>query len=255
LDALSGRIVVPPNQSRQEVSMACRGGDQAIVNMLDSWLERAPQESLEMLSMLQLSCQDTIESPKDDDNNNKENEYLILKEKGANFQLIDTAARIKELFQKLVAEGNDPTTAAAKAISIVGEGQKKSTKLNSGPLNGKAIQIGPHKDNNILDHTFTTLVDHNSPSEVADVLSTMLKYLNNAAKEPWTPKYRTFKLSNKVADQITRVEGGLELLQGIGFDVFGTSQDFKATLPAAADLNAMTERLKGLLESLPTMKL
>ena len=90
----------------------------------------------------------------------------------------------------------------------------------------------------------------NSPVVVADVLSTMLKYVNNAAKEPWTNRYRSFKLSNKVADQITRVEGGLGLLQGIGFDISFSSQDFKATIPVGADLDAMTQRLVHLLEGI-----
>lgn len=244
LDALSGRVVVTPDQSRQEVAIACRGGEQAIENMLDSWLERVPQESLEMLSMLQLSTQDTAENKNTSD---EENAYLFLKEKSPKSQVVDTAARIKELFEQLVAQGNDATAAAAQAISMVGDEQKGS--LESGPLNGKAIQIGPHKDIKGLNKAFQTVMDWNSPTAVSEILSTMLKYTQNAAKEPWTAKYRTFKLSNKVADQITRVEGGLGLLQGIGFNIFGTSQDFKATIPASADLDAMTDLLNRLLET------
>ena len=88
---------------------------------------------------------------------------------------------------------------------------------------------------------------------VVQLCQSMLKYLNNAAKEPWTNKYRSFKLSNKVADQITRVEGGVGLLQDIGFEVHSSPrQDFKATIPVGADLDAMTERLTHLLESIAT---
>jgi hypothetical protein len=248
LDALSGRVVVPPDESRQAVAMACRSGEHAIESLLESWLERMPHDSREMLSMLELSCEEkVVESQKADD---KVIEYLVAKEKDSNPRTVDTAARIKEIFEKLVGEGSDPTAAAAKAIAMVGEEQGRHRVFGSGPLNGKAIQIGPHKSYNTLDQAFTTFVERNSPIVAAEVLSTTLKYLKNASKEPWTPKYRTFKLSNKVADQITRAEGGLGLLQGLGFDVFGTSQDFKATIPVSSDLDAMTETLTRLFDSI-----
>lgn len=247
LDALSGRVVVPPDESRQAVAMACRSGEHAIESMLESWLERMPHDSREMLSMLELSCEEEVESQKVDD---KVIEYLVAKEKDSNPRTVDTAARIKEIFEKLVGEGSDPTTAAVKAIAMAGEEEGGQRVLDSGPLNGKAIQIGPHKSYNTLDQAFTTFVERNSPIVVAEVLSTTLKYLKNASKEPWTPKYRTFKLSNKVADQITRAEGALGLLQELGFDVFGTSQDFKATIPVSSDLDAMIEMLTRLLDSI-----
>lgn len=231
--------------------MACRGGEQAIENMLESWLERAPQESREMLSMLELSCLETTdESSKV---NEKENEYLN-KPENSNGNIVDSSTRIKEIFEQLVADGTDPNAAAARAIGIYGEEQAAATKrLPSGPLNGKAIQVGPHADVNLLDQTFANAMNCNSPPVIAEALSTMLKYLNNAAKEPWTNKYRSFKLSNKVADQITRVEGGVGLLQGVGFEVHSSPrQDFKATIPVSADLDAMTERLTHLLESIAT---
>lgn len=207
LDTLTGRVVIPPQESRQAVAMACRGGELAIENMLESWLERAPQESREILTMLELSCVE--ETNRNVNENEKESEYLTKHEDSQHI-----------------------------------------TKLSAGTLNGKAIQSGPHTDENLLDQTFANAMNCNSPVVVAEVLSTMLKYVNNAAKEPWTNRYRSFKLSNKVADQITRVEGGLGLLQGIGFDISFTSQDFKATIPVGADLDAMTQRLVHLLEGI-----
>ena len=36
LDTLTGRVVIPPQESRQAVAMACRGGELAIENMLES---------------------------------------------------------------------------------------------------------------------------------------------------------------------------------------------------------------------------
>jgi thiol-disulfide isomerase/thioredoxin len=243
LDAVSGQVVVPAKESRQAVAMACRGGELQIEAMLDSWLERTPQESREMLSMLELSCQDEEAEEADE----KENPYLV----GGETKPVDTAARIKEFFGKLVAEGSDPTAAAAKAIGLIAEEQKSGPKLEAGPLTGKAIRAGPAlSDEDTLDQAFARALDWNSPSIVADVLSTALKYLKNTTKEPWSPKFRTFKLSNKVADQVTRAEGCLGLLQGLGFEVFGTSQDFKATIPVAADLEAMNETITRLLEGL-----
>jgi hypothetical protein len=233
--------------------MACRKGEQGIEEMFDKWLEQTPQESREMLSMLELSCQEDVED--DDDTAKKENPYLLLGEKKKP-KKVDPAARIKGFFEKLVAEGNDPTTAAAKAIGMLAEEQRNGPKLEPGPLNGQASRTGPplSRNDDVLDQALARAVEWNSPSAVSGVLSTALKYLNNASKEPWAPRFRTFKLGNKVADRITRVEGGLALLQGLGFEVFGTSQDFKATIPVAADLEAMTSTIERLLKDLEFQK-
>eukprot|EP00980_Cylindrotheca_fusiformis_P000481 scaffold119_cov131-Cylindrotheca_fusiformis.AAC.11 len=204
LDAVSGQVVISPSESRQAVAMACRRGEQAIDSMLESWLDRTPTDTRELLSMLQLSCEE--------EEHEKATEYLVTKK------------------EKSMPQATNPS--------------------ESGPLNGKAIQIGPHKSINSLDHAFATCMERNPPHMVADVLSTTLKYLKNASKEPWAPKYRTFKLSNKVADQITRAEGGLGLLQSLGFDIFGTSQDFRANIPVSSDLKAMTDNLTILLSSM-----
>ena len=101
-----------------------------------------------------------------------------------------------------------------------------------------------------MDEAFAYAMEWNSPEEVSGLLSTSLKYLKNAIKEPWSPKFRTFKLSNKVADKITKVHGGLKLLESMGFEVFGTSQDFKASIPVSADLERMNASIEGLLEGI-----
>jgi hypothetical protein len=106
------------------------------------------------------------------------------------------------------------------------------------------------RNDDFLDLALARAVEWNSPSAVSGVLSTALKYINNAYKEPWAPRFRTFRLGNKVADQITRMEGGLGLLQGLGFEVLGTSQDCKATFPVTADLEAMTSTIERLLNDL-----
>ena len=233
LDAISGRVVVPPNQALQEVAMAFRMGEEAIENMMESWLERVPPETKELLSMLQISCEEDMV---DKQTNDAENIDYLVSAENLKSKPFDTASRIKGIFETFVGDGMDPTAAAAKAIGAVTEKQKEKKALDFGPLYGRAIQIGPHCEYNQLDQAFSSLLGQNSRTVATEVLSTTLKYVKNAAKEPWSPKYCTFKLSNKIADQITRAEGGLELLEGLGFGIFGTKQDFKATIPVAADL-------------------
>lgn len=245
LDAVSGKVVVSPNESRQAVVTACQRGEDGIERMMESWLERVPPETTELLSMLQLSCEkDMLEKNIQDEGA----EYLTSTE-NLKHKSFDPASRIKDIFETYTREGMDPTQAAVKAIEAVAEEQKKNVS-DSGPLYGKAIQIGPHSPDNQLDHAFSTLLRQNPHSVAIDALSTALKYVRNAAKEPWTPKFRTFKLSNKIADSITRAEGGIEVLEGLGFDIFGTRQDYKATIPVAANLRIMENKLTELLNNL-----
>jgi nucleoredoxin len=246
LDAVTGQVVVPANESRQAVGMACRGGEQAIETLLDSWLDRVPMETKEILSMLELSCQedDQNQTLKDD----KENPYLLSAAKST--APLDPAARIKEFFEKLVAEGNDPTSAAAKAIGLVADEQKSGRKYSPGPLDGKAIRKGPIVRTSGLDEVVAQVIERNSIPVVRNVFNILMKYLANATSEPWSPKFRTFKLSNKVADQVVSLEGGLSLIQSLGFEIHGTSQEFKATVPVSMDLEATTRTLTGLIKEL-----
>ena len=56
LDTVSGAVVVNASQSRNEVMMACQAGDQAIEAMFESWLQRVPPDTIELISMLEVSC-------------------------------------------------------------------------------------------------------------------------------------------------------------------------------------------------------
>jgi hypothetical protein len=47
---------------------------------------------------------------------------------------VDLAGEIKASFEKLVEDGCNPTAAAAKAIGMVAEAQKKGPTLEPGPL-------------------------------------------------------------------------------------------------------------------------
>jgi len=250
LDAVSGQVVVPANETRQAVGLACRGGEQQIEELLDSWLQRIPQESKEILSMLELSCQEEIDpKPKAEA---AENPYLLTEFKTSS--PFDAAGRIKEFFEKLVAEGTDPTSAAAKAIGLVAEEQETDSKLPAGHLDKCSTRTGPILSSGDLDDAIARAIEWNSSSAVADVLATTMKYLKNATKEPWSPKFRQIKLSNKVVDQVTRVEGAISILQSLGFEIIGSSQDFKAVIPVSVDLEAATRTLSRLSEDLTSHK-
>ncbi len=244
LDAVTGQVVVSASESRQAVGMACRGGEQQIEALLDSWLERVPQETKEIIAMLELSCQEDIDGYRLNDE--KESPYLFSGLKSA--PTADTAGRIKHFFEKLVADGNDPTSAAAKAIGLVADEQKLSKMVSPGSLDGKAIRRGPIQTISGFDEALMRVKECNSPSVVVDVLTVTMKYLKNTAKEPWSTKFRNFKLSNKIADQITCIDGGLRLLQNFGFEIYGTNQEFKATIPVSIDLENANRTLSRLLQ-------
>jgi len=90
----------------------------------------------------------------------------------------------------------------------------------------------------------------NSPAVIIDALKVAAKYVGNAMKEPWSSKFRSFKLSNQVADKITRLEGGLAILQGIGFEISTTGQEFRAIIPVSVDLEQMNQLISQLIDDL-----
>ena len=246
LDAVSGEVVVPANESRQAVGMACRGGEQQIENLLETWLQRSPAESKEILSMLEMSCQEPandVEKEKD----TIEHSYLVAEPLFAPSH--DIASRIKNSFEKLVIEGNSPTSAAAKAIDMVAEEQKIGRKFDPGALSGKASKAGKCTPNSSLEVLLAVAVELNSPLMVLDALKVAAKYVGNAMTEPWSSKFRSFKLSNQIADKITRLEGGLAVLQELGFEIFGTGEEFRAIIPVSADLEDMNHAILRLIES------
>jgi thiol-disulfide isomerase/thioredoxin len=209
LDAMSGQVVVPADASRGEVSQACSRGESGIEALLQSWLSRIPPESQEILTMLELSCADDHVAP--DSNETPPppvNPYLVRKEK--------------------------PTyTGTASEAEAVWE---------PGPLNGKAQRLPGLSESEKIQEDRPM-----SDDDIQEALGTALKYLENAQKAPWSPKFRTFKLGNKVADRITRIKGGVDLVRSVGFEVAGTSQDFVATIPLVADLDKMHSRITSMM--------
>lgn len=243
LDSMSGQIVVPASESRREVMQACQRGDEGIEQMLDSWISRIPQESQEILAMLELSCEDKDEL--NSSSNDKEHPYFMRTENSA-LSVKDPSTQVKEAFAKLVAEGVEPNRAAAQAIQMVTDQQKAGTaaaSLEPGPLNDidwKSIESSDKVSS-------TDLASELNKDGLQTVLNTILKYLENVKKEPWTPKFRSFKLSNKIVDRITRVEGAVDLVCSLGIYIYPTETDFMACFPLSTNLDEMEASIKDLM--------
>jgi thiol-disulfide isomerase/thioredoxin len=212
LDAMSGQVVVAADASRGEVSQACSRGESAIEALLQSWLSRIPFESQEILTMLELSCADAHVAP--------------------------------DAGKAAPPPVNPYLVCAEKPTSTTPEGD-----LEPGPLNGKAQRVPVSSEKTKEDQPLSRILAWNpsARTDIEAVLGTALKYLENAQKTPWSPKFRTFKLGNKVADHITRVEGGLDLIRSVGFEVKGTSQDFIATIPLVSDLDKMHSKITSMM--------
>jgi len=227
-----------------------------------------------MLEILALSCQDAEKSAEPSREgkhaamtNAKAESYLMRK----NLQVddaqemetksktstsnLDFEARFKDLFSQLIAKGMDPNAAAAEAIKQATVEQKYSaslsTKLEAGTLDGTI-------ENNSLEMEMNTVravaaktcqLNLGDKIKVSKVLSIAKKYVANVQKDPANPRFRNFRLSNKVFDQITSTPGGIELLVNLGFAIFHSDTDFMASIPLAVNLTLMADVMDSLFKA------
>ena len=251
LDTLSGRIVVSPEESRREVHQACRMGEQAIEALFNSWLDKVPAESKAMLDILALSCEESAaadSSSKETDVatlNQKASEYLVRKKMPIDSE--DSAAAVKRIFAELVGTGMSPNEAAVEAIK---RSTNQSFNLTEGAIKGACCDDKSNVMTVSIKGTVNALLQHNNSdnSKVANVITVAKKYVMNVQKDPSNPRFRTFRLSNKVFDQITSVSGSIQLLTYIGFTVFPSDIDFIASIPLSVDLNALSDTLDKIVE-------
>lgn len=255
IDSLSGRIVQPPEESRRDVHHACQQGEDAIEKLFGKWLDSVPDETKSILDVLALSCQDEESLP-----SSKQGERYKSKVESYLFRMsdptrdenygeraassVDISARVKEIFSELVATGMDPNSAAAEAIKQTTTEQKDSmdiTRLETGTLIGTSEVY-------VCEGMSGKLCELNK-SDIKNVLAIAKRYLVNAQKDPSNPRFRSFRLGNKVADQITSTPGGVAFLTDLGFSVFHSDDDFVATIPLTVNLEAMADVFDNLINT------
>lgn len=71
----------------------------------------------------------------------------------------------------------------------------------------------------------------------------VIKYIENARRNPSCPKYRSVRLSNKVFDRITSSEQGVDFIMRCGFQVYFSGLDYVASIPLAANLEEMLREI------------
>ena len=205
--------------------------------------------------MLELSCADESSDTGADDKAREQHPYLVQSGLERKAPAPDPATLIKEMFAKLVADGLEPNAAAAKAIQMVAEQKDsaKSASFDAGPLNDIAWNTVENVSTPSTEEVAALVVAWNNASNAAvrTAVATALKYLENVIREPWTAKFRSFKLSNKVVDRMTRVDGAIYLICSLGLYVYATDQDFMACIPLSTDLDGMHETMTKLLEIFP----
>ena len=241
LDSMSGQIVVPPDQSRQMVHQSCQRGDDAIERLFETWIDLVPAESKSMLEILAVSCQEAESSQGSDGvklRTNAHNYFARKKEQESK----SISARVKTIFGELVATGLGPNEAAAEAINrATKEKNKPSIPTDEGALSG----AGEVCDAAVPEVTSIASaldemcqMNNNDRSSVASVLKTARKYISNVKKDPHNPRYRSFRLSNKVFDQITSKPGSVALITWLGFSIYNSDTDFYACIPLTIGLDA-----------------
>ena len=246
LDAMTGQVVVSTQASRREVMEACSRGEAAIESLLQTWLQRLAPESLEIIQMLEMSCVQEREAAQDVVDAKVDSYLTRIPSESSTRE--DTATQIKSKFAELVKEGLRPNEAAAKAIQIVSSQSPDSPEsLPAGPLDRK-LKTTQESNASVLEGCLQKM----GKDEVEVVLNTIVKYLENAKREPWNPKFRSFKLSNKVVDRIVHVPNGLELLGCIGLDVSCTIDDFVIFIPLEADTHQLHAKVAKMLENQAT---
>ena len=247
LDAMSGQVVVSANASRNEILQACNRGDEGIESLFHSWMDRLPTETKELASLLELSCVD--DSHKASESPESEPTYLYQSLSSPDVvSKEEMAVRVKSKFTELVSQhGMSPNVAAATAIRIA-SGHASNILVE---LTSRLIAPSASTADSTIDVTKARLEQLVSRPTGADVtraaLSTLLKYVENARKEPWNPRFRLFKLSNKVAD---RMVSGLELLHSLGLEIAGTESDFCGSLPVGVNLDSVAHHVQELLDQI-----
>jgi hypothetical protein len=214
LDAVSGNIVADASTARGEVIQACRFGETGIETLFKTWLSRVPSATQEMIHMLEISCVDTL-----------------MPCPAKSVGLIGSYLQ-RTLSDSSIAEDSDQQKHGWADTLFAEVRSANDVELVQSPA-------------------FQDLMTNGIGSAAMKAaLETALAYLENAAKAPYNPKYRSFKLSNKIADRITQVKGGVQLIQAFGIDIVALDSDFYATILLGTNLDASMRQVQCMLERL-----
>ena len=155
---------------------------------------------------------------------------------------------MKRLFTELVAKGMSPNEAAAEAIK---RSTEQSPDLPEGLLEGSSAILDSSEAAFVsIEKAVIRLLNlnDNDITRIKNLAIVAKKYVTNVQKDPTNPRFRTFRLGNKVFDQITSISGSIQLLSCLGFYIFPTEADFVASIPLSADLSKTIEVLDRIME-------
>ena len=252
VDSISGQVVVNNTESRALVVQTCQGGtDESICSMFSThWLSKTPPESRQLLDLLAMS---------NDEISNTNEEVLPTVECCSYLfrdQFVEHQNRVEILAGQLL-DDQDGDMDESEAYETANQAVELSM-----------AEYGEKNKESCLDGLFTRIVisdiasesySSTSSVEIAErilqssgmnqlvlVITTIQKYFNNCYTEPWNPKYRKFQLSFKVAVCITKVDGGIELIRSMGFELLCTADDYVVYIPISMDLDETSSSIKSL---------
>jgi Thioredoxin-like/PUB domain len=237
LDAMSGQVVVSPADSRTEVVNACNRGDDAIEAMFSSWMDQLPTETKELASMLALSViEDNVTSPPPTPSHSQDQASEYVRRSNVVEPKKDTAADVQRTFKLLVDDHNlSPNVAAARAIRIVA-GQSSHMLFE---LQSVKVACPTRRTAESFRSHFQGM---KRSAETSTALSTALKYLENVQKEPWNPKFRQFKLSNKIADRLFPAFEATT--RSSTMEVVGSGSEYTVSIPMFVHLDEVVKELR-----------
>jgi hypothetical protein len=252
VDSISGQIVISNTESRALVMRTCQEGTAESIGSMFSghWLNKIPTESQQLMNLLETSNAELGSNRVETLPTVEYCSYLVRD------KFIEEEKRVEMLVEQLV-EDHDDNMNEEEAYDIARQAVKLSMmddddNLKESCLDGLFQKL-------IIRDTSTKGVSSTSPAEIAEqilisngtvqlvaAIVTIRKYFNKCYTEPWNPKYRKFQLSFKVADQITKVNGSIELILSMGFEVYCNTDDYVACIPITLDLDHVRKLIASL---------
>lgn len=218
LDAVSGDVVATASSTRQEIGVAVRQGEVGLGRLIEDWLNRVPASTIELIQMLQASCEDTT---------------------------FETAGSTSDAEVSSPMEPQEEIDSSALRM-LQSPAPAPSATLSKGP-HDRFLKVVPDPEgslgaNRSLEAKCLSRIQQ---AHMKTILTTTLKYIENCRKSPWVVKFRHFRVSNKVVDNgITQYIHALTLLQSWGLIVYFQHHDYMISVPVGLNLDDLVEELK-----------